>query len=137
MEDEIAGKIANNFATVVKREPGMHVMKVKWVITIALNNDGSIKKVKARLVGCGYSQKAKVDYMYAYSILASLSMGPTATHLNAVMHMVGYLVATQELGLTYGGKLRVPLGLSDMPPWFEVREALLWGNVRGRRSLDL
>jgi len=363
MEDEIAGKIANNFATVVKREPGMHVMKVKWVITIALNDDGSIKKVKARLVGCGYSQKAKVDYdevyahslpavcfrlfvsiladedlesdqidaikaftqadldrdlycnmpegfsipghvlhlhkclegvkqgahlwykknkwamnkcglisdiaepnlyiheslqiiaavvtddvgvgfhhsvrteylairneyaklinidspgpdltrpltmftgceltrdrqartvtvtmrnytqklavrykgkftlndlpyaaskakreefeafkpstdgntidkaeylnalgsigwptvmvrcecMYAYSILASLSMGPTATHLNAVMHMVGYLVATQELGLTYGGKLRVPLGLSDMPPWFEESRGL-------------
>ena len=363
MEDEIAGKIANKFATVVKREPGMHVMKVKWVITIALNDDGSIKKVKARLVGCGYSQKAKVDYdevyahslpavcfrlfvsiladedlesdqidaikaftqadldrdlycnmpegfsipghvlhlhkclegvkqgahlwykknkwamnkcglvsdiaepnlytheslqiiaavvtddvgvgfhhsvrteylairneyaklinidspgpdltrpltvftgceltrdrqartvtvtmrnytqklavrykgkftlndlpyaaskakreefeafkpstdgniidkaeylnalgsigwptvmvrcecMYAYSILASLSMGPTATHLNAVMHMVGYLVATQELGLTYGGKLRVPLGLSDMPPWFEESRGL-------------
>ena len=363
MEDEIAGKIANKFATVVKREPGMHVMKVKWVITIALNDDGSIKKVKARLVGCGYSQKAKVDYdevyahslpavcfrlfvsiladedlesdqidavkaftqadldrdlycnmpegfsipghvlhlhkclegvkqgahlwykknkwamnkcglisdmaepnlyiheslqiiaavvtddvgvgfhhsvrteylairneyaklinidspgpdltrpltvftgceltrdrqartitvtmrnytqklavrykgkfalndlpyaaskakreefeafkpttdgntvdkaeylnalgsigwpivmvrcecMYAYSILASLSMGPTATHLNAVMHVIGYLVATQELGLTYGGKLRVPLGLSDMPPWFEESRGL-------------
>jgi hypothetical protein len=72
MEDEIAGKIANNFATVVKREPGMHVMKVKWVITIALNDDGSIKKVKARLVGCGYSQKAKVDYdeVYAHSLPA-------------------------------------------------------------------
>ena len=363
MEDEIAGKVANKFATVVKREPGMHVMKVKWVITIALNDDGSIKKIKARLVGCGYSQKAKVDYdevyahslpavcfrlfvsiladedlesdqidaikaftqadldrdlycnmpegfsipghvlhlhkclegvkqgahlwykknkwamnkcgltsdiaepnlyvhetlqiiaavvtddvgvgfhhsvrteylairneyaklinidspgpdltrpltvftgceltrdrqartitvtmrnytqklavrykgkftlndlpyaaskakreeleafrpsmdgntidkteylnalgsigwptvmvrcecMYAYSILASLSMGPTAAHLNAVMHMVGYLVATQELGLTYGGKLRVPLGLSDMPPWFEESRGL-------------
>ena len=47
-------------------------MKVKWVITIALNDDGSIKKVKARLVGCGYSQKAKVDYdeVYAHSLPA-------------------------------------------------------------------
>jgi hypothetical protein len=66
----------------------------------------------------------RCECMYAYSILASLSMGPTATHLNAVMHMVGYLVATQELGLTYGGKLRVPLGLSDMPPWFEESRGL-------------
>ena len=40
------------------------------------------------------------------------------------MHVVGYLVATQELGLTYGGKLRVPLGLSEMPPWFEESRGL-------------
>ena len=363
MEDEISGKIANEFASVVKREPSMHVMKVKWVIVVALNDDGSVKKVKARLVGCGYSQVEKVDYdevyahslpavcfrlfvtiladedlesdqidavkaftqadvdrelysempegfrtpghvlllhkclegikqgahlwykknkwamnkcglvsdsaepnlythgtlqivaavvtddvgvgfhhsvrteylsirneyaklikidspgpdltrpltvftgceltrnrqartitvtmrnyiqklairykgkftlndlpyaaskakreefesfkpstdgatidrteylnalgsigwptvmlrcecSYAYSILGSLSMGPTAAHLNAVMHVVGYLVATQELGLTYGGKLRVPLGLSEMPPWFEESRGL-------------
>ena len=48
MEDEMAGKIANKFAEVVKREPEMHVMKVKWVIFVALNDDGSVKKVKAR-----------------------------------------------------------------------------------------
>ena len=50
MEDEITGKIANKFASVLKREPSMHVMKVKWVIAVALNDDGSVKKVKARLV---------------------------------------------------------------------------------------
>jgi hypothetical protein len=31
----------------------MHVMKVKWVIFVALNDDGSVKKVKARILGCG------------------------------------------------------------------------------------
>jgi hypothetical protein len=70
MEDEMAGKIANKFAEVVKREPEMHVMKVKWVIFVALNDDGSVKKVKARIVGCGYSQIADVDYdeVYAHSL---------------------------------------------------------------------
>ena len=36
-------------------------MKGKWVFTVIYNADGSVKKFKARWVGCGYSQIAGVD----------------------------------------------------------------------------
>ena len=61
MEDEIAGKVANGFAKVVKDE-GQRRVKVKWVINIWLAEDGSITKVKCRLVGCGYSQVKGEDF---------------------------------------------------------------------------
>ena len=62
MEAEITGKLANKFATVVEREAGMAVMKVRWIIDVHLNPDGTIKKIKTRLVGCGYSQVEGRDY---------------------------------------------------------------------------
>ena len=62
MEAEITGKLANKFATVVPREPGMAVMKVRWIIDVHLNPDGTIKRIKTRLVGCGYSQVEGRDY---------------------------------------------------------------------------
>jgi hypothetical protein len=62
MEAEIAGKLVNEFASVVPREPGMAVMKTRWIIDVYLNPDGTIKKVKTRLVGCGYSQVEGRDY---------------------------------------------------------------------------
>ena len=40
------------------------------------------------------------------------------------MHVVGYIVKTMNEGLVYGGKLRVPLGLSEMPPYFEESRGL-------------
>ena len=62
MEDEIKGKLANHAWHVVKRPSGQHVLKGKWVFTVKYNDDGSIKLVKARFVGCGYSQVEKDDY---------------------------------------------------------------------------
>ena len=41
---------------------GRKAMKVKWVFKVEYNDDGSIKRLKARLVGCGYSQVEGIDY---------------------------------------------------------------------------
>ena len=49
---------------------------------------------------------------FTYSVLCSLSMYPTAEAHAAAMHVVGYLVGTAEMGPIYGGRLKVPLGLS-------------------------
>ena len=80
MEAEIAGKFANGFAEVVQWEPGMRVMKVKWLLDVYLNTDGSIKRIKTRLVGCGYSQvEATVDAFLdkkQFSILPSKPPSP-------------------------------------------------------------
>ena len=47
---------------VVRRPPGVHVLKSRWVFAIKYNDDGSIKVVKARFVACGYSQEEGSDY---------------------------------------------------------------------------
>ena len=150
-----------------------------------LNEDGSIKKVKARFVACGYSQiadividfcktyahtlpggcfpepenspgkskaqRAKFDSMtvgdkatavdaagyltklgevawptnmtwpelaYYVSFLGQFNNSPQAEHHAALDHVLGYLLNDPDMGITYGGKLRVPLGLVDFPPYF-------------------
>ena len=40
----------------------MHVIGVKWVFTFVFNDDGSIAKVKARLVGKGFGQREGKEY---------------------------------------------------------------------------
>ena len=68
MEDEIKGKFVDNEAwDVVPREAWMHVIKSRWVLQFKLNDDHSLKRVKARFVGCGYSQIAGVEYKDIFS----------------------------------------------------------------------
>ena len=57
LEDEIKGKFLDNRAwDVVPKPEGRKIVKSKWVLKFYQNQDGSIDKVKARLVACGYSQ---------------------------------------------------------------------------------
>jgi hypothetical protein len=62
MEEEIVGKLGNNAFRVVMRPLGITVHRSRWVFAIKLNDDNSIKLVKARFVGCGYSQVEGRDY---------------------------------------------------------------------------
>ena len=43
------------------------IMKTKWVITIALNADGTLLKIKCRFVACGYSQIEGKDFQDVYA----------------------------------------------------------------------
>ena len=45
----------------------MHVLKSKWVLTVKLHPDGSIKRVKARFVACGYSQIEGWEYTEVFA----------------------------------------------------------------------
>jgi hypothetical protein len=67
MEDEIAGKLANEAWTVVPRPSHTSVMKSRWIFDFKLGTDGSILKVKCRFVGCGYSQVEGKDYDKTYA----------------------------------------------------------------------
>ena len=67
MEDDIAGKLANEAWTVVPRPSHTTVMKSKWVFDFKLGTDGSILKIKCRFVGCGYSQVEGRDYDKTYA----------------------------------------------------------------------
>lgn len=66
MKEDIEGKFIVNqswdLVTADKIPAGRKVMKGKWVFKVEYNDDGSVKRFKARWVGCGYSQIAGVDY---------------------------------------------------------------------------
>ena len=63
LESEITGKFVDNRALdVVPRPTNRKVVKSKWVLRYFTNADGSLAKVKARLVACGYSQVEGQDY---------------------------------------------------------------------------
>ena len=69
MTEEIKGKFEINKAwTLVDKVPnGRKAMKGKWVFKIEYNDDGSVKRFKARWVGCGYSQVEGVDFYETYA----------------------------------------------------------------------
>jgi hypothetical protein len=68
MEAEIKGKFIDNQAwDVVQRTPEMHVIKSKWVLKFSLRVDGSVERIKARLVACGYAQKEGVDFTEVFA----------------------------------------------------------------------
>ena len=52
------------------------------------------------------------------SKLCSAVPDPRQCHYDAGLVVAGYLWATKDLGIIYGGKLRVPLGLATFPPGF-------------------
>ena len=55
----------------------------------------------------------------ATSMICSQVSNPKVPHFQAGLVVAGYLLRTKSLGITYGGRLRVPMGLSNFPPGFE------------------
>ena len=72
LEEEIRGKFLDNQAwDVVPRPADRKVVKSKWVLRFYQNDDGSIERVKARLVACGYSQVEGKDYTDVFAATLS------------------------------------------------------------------
>jgi hypothetical protein len=82
MEEEIAGKMLNAAWKVVERPKAMTVHKYRWVFAVKLNDDNSISVVKARFVGCGYSQQQGRDFE---SVFAATMPGVTFRLLCAII----------------------------------------------------
>ena len=61
----------------------------------------------------------RVDLGEAVPLLASVAHAPTHLAYQKALGVLGYLIHTKNLGITFGGRLRTPLGLSTPPPHFE------------------
>ena len=66
----------------------------------------------------------RVDAAMETSVICSCVSDPRQVHLDAAYVVAGYLWSTKSLGITYGGKLAIPYGLSEMPHGFEESNGL-------------
>ena len=58
------------------------------------------------------------------STLCSCISNPRECHFDAGLVVAGYLLQTKSLGIVYGGKLQIPLGLSTAPNGFNESNGL-------------
>ena len=65
-------KVINKNGTweLVDRPKNQKIIGVKWVFRIKYNSDGSVNKLKARLVVKGYSQEYGVDFSNTFAPMA-------------------------------------------------------------------
>ena len=64
------------------------------------------------------SSMTRPDICMEVNSLCSHVSSPGKVHFEAGLVIIGYLVRTKHLGITYGGRLRIPYGLTEMPPGF-------------------
>ena len=86
-----------------------------------LDSGGTIERTEyLKLMGklIWPSHMTRVDIAMPVNKLCSFAQQPTDEHFQFGLDIIGYLVATKDLGITYGGRLRVPLGLKAHPPCF-------------------
>ena len=67
MGEETEAQHHNGTMTLVPRQHEMHVLGCRWIFTVKLNEDGTFKCFKARLVSRGYEQEEGIDFIETYS----------------------------------------------------------------------
>ena len=85
MQEEMDALDANGTWELVPLSPGKKAIGCKWVFTVKVNHDGSVARLKARLVAKRYVQTYGVDYSNTFSPVAKLASVRLFISL-AVMH---------------------------------------------------
>ena len=64
------------------------------------------------------STMVRLEIAMPVSRLCSKASDPYEIHYTRGLRIIGYLSATKRVGITYGGRLRIPLGLKEYPHGF-------------------
>ena len=90
MRSELYSLIENGVYKLVPAPPGVRPLRSKWVFKIKRREDGKIDRFKCRVVACGYSQRAGVDYFDTFAPVIRYEsfrvLLAYAAHLGVRMH---------------------------------------------------
>lgn len=84
MGEEMGTLDETNTWDLVSLEPHIKPLGCKWVFKTKLLYDGSVDKLKARVVAKGYEQKEGIYYVESYSPMVRTSMVRTVLHVASV-----------------------------------------------------
>ncbi|GJV92672.1 zinc finger, CCHC-type containing protein [Tanacetum coccineum] len=92
INDEMDSILDNNTWVLADLPPGCKPLGCKWIFKIKLKVDGTIEKLKARLVIQGFRQKSRIDYFDTYTTVARIStirllIAMTSIH-NLIIHQM-------------------------------------------------
>ena len=65
------------------------------------------------------SSVARLDITHSVNKLCSKSHKPSKADFKRGLRIVGYLSKTRQLGITYGGRIQMPMGMTEFPKGFE------------------
>lgn len=77
MESEFQALVKNETWTLVSRPFGKNVVPNKWVFKTKCRSDGSVERLKARLVTVGYLQYNGIDFNETFSLVIK----PSTVHM--------------------------------------------------------
>ena len=102
----------------VSKEERHNFDNLKPAETKDLIDRGEYLKLLGKLVWP--ATMTRPDISFATNTLCGFVHSASRTHFQLGLNVVGYLAATPKLGITFGGRLQIPLGLSEMPESFEA-----------------
>ena len=73
MKEELSALQHTHMWELTTLPPDKHVVGCKWVYIVKYLPNGSVERLKARVVAKGYSQLYGVDYMKTFSLVATIS----------------------------------------------------------------
>lgn len=120
MQSEIRALEDNHTWSLVDLPPGKKVLGSRWVYKIKHNSDGSIERLKARLVVFGNHQVEGIDYSETFAPVAKM---PTVRVFLAVAAVRGWILHQMDVhnaflhgDLTKEVYMRLPSGFSASDP---------------------
>jgi len=155
LREELAALVSNGTFILVKREPWMKVLKVKWVFSKKLNSQNQVERFKCRLVAKGFMQRYGLEYDEVYApvtarttkrfLLAEVvrsgyhlrQLDVTTAFLNGVLDPEMVVYMEQPEGFEDGGEgmvchlIKAIYGLKQAPrAWHEEVTRVLCGSLR-------
>jgi len=92
MEQELQALHVNNTWEIVSLPPGKRLIACKCVYKAKLKADGSLEKLKARLVVKGFTQKHGIDHNETFSSVVQLTTIRAVVKLTTIRALLAIVV---------------------------------------------